>query len=97
MSTRGVLVVFAKLPRAGEVKTRMCPPLSLEDAASFYSAMLDDVLEATAVFAPGLGLDPVLAVHPGQGCRELALRAPAPFRVVRQRGIEACAAAPDSE
>ena len=66
MSEAGVLVVFAKAPRPGEVKTRMCPPLTPEQAADFYAAMLDDVLEATAEFAPRLGLAPVLAVHPAQ-------------------------------
>jgi len=86
VSPADVLVVFAKAPRAGEVKTRMCPPLSLEEAAEFYAAMLDDVLEATARFAPELGLSPVLAVHPAQACAALARRAPTVFRVVRQRG-----------
>ena len=87
MSEAGVLVVFAKAPRPGEVKTRMCPPLTPEQAADFYAAMLDDVLEATAEFAPRLGLAPVLAVHPAQACPALARRAPSPFRVVRQRGV----------
>jgi rSAM/selenodomain-associated transferase 1 len=82
----GVLVVFAKAPRPGQVKTRMCPPLTPEQAADFYAAMLDDVLAATAAFAPPLGLAPVLAVHPADACAALARRAPLPFRIVRQRG-----------
>lgn len=86
MSGAGRLVVFAKAPRPGEVKTRLCPPFTPEQAADFYSAMLDDVLAATAEFAPRLGLEPVLAIHPGGACAALARRAPAPFRVVRQRG-----------
>jgi len=86
VSDAGTLVVFAKAPRPGEVKTRMCPPLTAEQAADFYAAMLDDVLEATAAFAPPLGLEPVLAVHPADACAWLARRAPTPFRVVRQRG-----------
>jgi rSAM/selenodomain-associated transferase 1 len=82
----GVLVVFAKAPRPGEVKTRLCPPLTPEQAAEFYSAMLDDVLEASARAARHLELDPVLTVHPPDACAALARRAPLSFRVVRQRG-----------
>jgi rSAM/selenodomain-associated transferase 1 len=36
--------LFAKLPRAGEVKTRLCPPLSPLEAASLAEAMLADGL-----------------------------------------------------
>jgi rSAM/selenodomain-associated transferase 1 len=82
----GVIVVFAKEPRAGQVKTRMCPPLSPTRAAELYACLLDDVLEATAHFSVELGLSPVLAVHPPGACRTLARRAPSVFRVVPQRG-----------
>lgn len=82
----GTLVVFAKRPEPGLVKTRLCPPFRPEQAAAFYAAMLDDVLEATARWAPALGLAPVLAVHPPEARAQLARRAPAPFRVVAQRG-----------
>jgi rSAM/selenodomain-associated transferase 1 len=81
-----VLVVFAKAPRRSQVKTRLCPPFSAEQAALLYSELLADVLAATARFAPRLGLQPILAVHPPEACAELAARAPAAFRVVRQRG-----------
>ena len=86
MNSAGTLVVFAKAPRPGEVKTRMCPPLTPEQAADLYAAMLDDVLATTADFAQRLSLAPVLAVHPPTACASLARRVPAPFRVVRQRG-----------
>ena len=39
-----VLAVFAKAPVAGQVKTRMCPPLTPAQAAALYQAMLLDVL-----------------------------------------------------
>jgi rSAM/selenodomain-associated transferase 1 len=81
----GALVIFAKAPRPGFVKTRMCPPLTPEQAATFYACMLDDVLEATASAAPRLGLGVVLAVHPAEAAAELAQRAPG-FRVIAQRG-----------
>ena len=85
-SERAVIIVFAKEPRAGQVKTRMCPPLSPTQAAEFYACLLDDVLEATARFSVELGLFPVLAVHPPNAWRVLARRAPSVFRVVPQRG-----------
>ena len=86
ISPRGVVIVFAKAPRPGEVKTRMCPPLSHGEAAELYASMLADVLEATARAARLLGIDPVLAVHPPGLCAELARDVPTPFRVVAQRG-----------
>jgi rSAM/selenodomain-associated transferase 1 len=81
-----VIVVFAKEPRSGQVKTRMSPPLSLEQAAELYAELLADVLRATAAFSRELGLQPVLAVHPVEACPRLARGAPAAFRVVPQRG-----------
>ncbi|MCG8590948.1 MAG: TIGR04282 family arsenosugar biosynthesis glycosyltransferase [Proteobacteria bacterium] len=83
---RGVIVVFAKVPRPGFVKTRMCPALSPEQAALLYAHLLDDVLATTASAARSLGLDAVLTVHPADGCVELAPHAPADFRIVAQRG-----------
>ena len=49
--SRGWLSVFAKAPRPGRVKTRLVPPLSPEQAAALYDAMLADVLRASADFA----------------------------------------------
>lgn len=83
---RGVLVVFARAPRVGEVKTRMTPPLAPAEAAALYACMLDDVLEASAALAGEHGLEPVLAAHPAEACAELARRTPRSFRVVAQRG-----------
>lgn len=70
----------------GHVKTRMTPPLSAEEAALLYGCMLDDVLELTARSSRELGFEAVLAVHPPEAIGELAARAPAPFRVIGQRG-----------
>lgn len=82
----GTVVVFAKQPRPGRVKTRLCPPFEPAQAARLYAALLDDVLEATALAAAALSLTPVLAVDPPEACAAMARRAPTPFRVVRQRG-----------
>lgn len=72
--TRRALVVFAKAPRPGHVKTRMCPPLDLAQAAELYSCMLDDVLEASARFCAGGGAALWVAVDPAAARAELAER-----------------------
>lgn len=61
---RAALCVFAKDPVPGRVKTRMSPPLSTEQAAALYAAMLADVLAATADQACRLGLEPRLQFDP---------------------------------
>jgi hypothetical protein len=81
-----MLIVFAKAPRPGLVKTRMSPPLSPEQAADLYGHLLDDVLEATAQIAADTELRPVVAVHPAEACAELSLRMPPSFSAIAQRG-----------
>jgi len=85
---RATLVVFAKAPQVGLVKTRLSPPFTAQQAAAFYTAMLCDVLAATADFAETLDLNAVVAVHPGERCAAVARLAPARFRVVPQRGAD---------
>lgn len=58
------LIVFAKVPEPGAVKTRLAPPLSLEGAADLYGAFLADALAAFA--APGAfgdGVDVAVRLH----------------------------------
>jgi hypothetical protein len=86
---RGVLVVFAKEPAPGQVKTRLCPPFTLEQAAAFYAAMLADVLEATLDACRALGLEGVLAVHPPEAAARLP--APAGLRREPQQGADLAA------
>jgi len=86
--SRGWLIVFAKAPRPGLVKTRMSPPLSLDECAELYEAMLVDVLEASAEFAATLELNPVLAFHPPDAVAELIGFAPPGFRLQIQRGAD---------
>jgi hypothetical protein len=82
----GVLIVFAKAPRPGFVKTRMTPPLSPEQASDLYSHLLDDVLEASGQIAAATGLRPIVAIHPAEASGEIAARIPACFSVIAQRG-----------
>jgi rSAM/selenodomain-associated transferase 1 len=50
-----LLIIFAKEPVPGQVKTRLCPPLALEEAARLYGAFLSDILEEMGRL-PGLTL-----------------------------------------
>jgi rSAM/selenodomain-associated transferase 1 len=42
------VVVMAKEPRPGRVKTRLCPPCTAEEAAELAAAALDDTMRAVA-------------------------------------------------
>lgn len=42
---RTLLIIFAKEPVPGQVKTRLSPPLSAEAAAELYGCFLEDILE----------------------------------------------------
>jgi rSAM/selenodomain-associated transferase 1 len=50
-----VLIIFAKEPTPGQVKTRLCPPLSPQAAARLYAQFLDDIL-AEMVRLPRISL-----------------------------------------
>ena len=86
--TRPLLVVFAKRPEPGKVKTRLCPPFTPEQAAEFYRCLLQDVLEAMARVAPPLGLELRLALHPPDAVGEPGVPVPAGFGQVAQRGVD---------
>ncbi len=43
-----VLVIMAKQPAVGQTKTRLCPPLTLAEAAALYEAMLRDTIGLVA-------------------------------------------------
>lgn len=48
MTSEVTLIVLAKAPVSGQVKTRLCPPCTLTQAASLAEAALRDTLEAVA-------------------------------------------------
>lgn len=62
-------MVFAKAPRTGAVKTRLCPPLSPAAAARLYRCFLLDVFDG--VYALG-GVTPVVAYAPRRARRFFA-------------------------
>lgn len=53
---KDALIVFAKVPQPGAVKTRLVPPLTPEAAADLYAAMLADALAAYAALGPDVRL-----------------------------------------
>ena len=55
---RRQLLIFAKYPRSGQVKTRLSPPLDPGDASRLYRAFLLDALDLYARLAPAI--EPVL-------------------------------------
>ena len=60
------LVIFAKAPIPGEVKTRLCPPLTPDEAATLHGSFILDTLERTktAVMKLKLPIDRYLACAP---------------------------------
>ncbi len=57
----GAIIIFAKAPVPGEVKTRLCPPLTPDEAASLHGSMVMDALEH---IRPLRGFDTYLACTP---------------------------------
>lgn len=60
------LVIFAKAPVPGRVKTRLCPPLTPDEAATLHGSFVLDTLERTkaAIIKGRLLLDRFLACYP---------------------------------
>jgi hypothetical protein len=60
------LVIFAKAPIPGQVKTRLCPPLTPDEAATLHGSFVLDTLERTktATTTFKLSLDRYLACAP---------------------------------
>lgn len=81
-----LLVVFAKRPEPGRVKTRLCPPFTPEEAAGLYAALLEDVLEETSRIGRALGIATCLALDPPDAVAEFAGLLPAGMDLVAQRG-----------
>ena len=48
---RPLLILFAKAPIAGRAKTRLCPPLTPEEAAALHSALVRDTMDMLETMA----------------------------------------------
>jgi uncharacterized protein len=77
-----VLVIMAKAPRPGTVKTRLTPSLPLQAVTAFYRCLLDDTL----VLARSLGDVEVAVMCPDSDVSELARWAGSGANVVAQKG-----------
>jgi rSAM/selenodomain-associated transferase 1 len=73
------LLVIAKAPVPGRVKTRLSPPCTADEAARLAAAALDDTLAAATAAERAGRRVLVLAGDPGD-------RVPAGFEVIAQRG-----------
>jgi rSAM/selenodomain-associated transferase 1 len=77
-----VLVIMAKAPRPGAVKTRLTPSLPLQAVAAFYGCLLGDTLAA----ARSLGGVEIAIMCPDSDVSELARLAGHGVHVVAQKG-----------
>ena len=80
--TDGTLVIMAKAPRPGRVKTRLAQSLSAEAVTEFYRCLLDD----TMALARSLGNVEVAIMCPASDVEELARLAGEEMCVVAQKG-----------
>jgi hypothetical protein len=77
-----VLVIMAKAPRPGAVKTRLTPSLPVQAVTAFYRCLLDDTL----ALAGSLGNVQVAIMCPQADVNELAQLAGNAASVVAQKG-----------
>ena len=60
--SKEAIIIFAKAPVPGDVKTRMCPPLTPDEAASLHGSLVMDAVERTRSLRR---FDVFLACSPG--------------------------------
>jgi rSAM/selenodomain-associated transferase 1 len=78
------VAIMAKWPRAGEVKTRLCPPLALAEAAALYRCFLLDKIDQVRALRGAL---PVIAYTPDDARGGFEALAP-DFTLMPQRGAD---------
>ena len=81
-----VLVIMAKAPRPGEVKTRLTPRLSPGAVTTFYCCLLEDTLALARSLKLKLGDVEVAIMCPDSDVNELTQLAGNEARVVAQQG-----------
>jgi uncharacterized protein len=81
---RTAVAIMAKAPRAGEVKTRLCPPLSPADAAELYRCFLLDKVEQVRALP---AVRPAVAYTPTEASAVFDALAPG-FLLLPQRGAD---------
>lgn len=78
------VAIMAKWPRAGEVKTRLCPPLAPAEAAALYRCFLLDKIDQVRALRHAL---PVIAYTPDDAHGDFEALAP-DFTLVAQTGAD---------
>ncbi len=79
-----LIVVMVKAPRAGQVKTRLCPPLTGDEAASLAACFAEDVVTKARTVTGSLWI----AVTPANGRQALETILPSGLRWTLQRGTD---------
>ena len=80
---RSAVAIMAKAPQPGQVKTRLCPPLSHREAAQLYQCFLVDKIAQVN----GLqGTAPVVSYSPDQSKPVFNDLTPPHFTLIPQRG-----------
>ncbi len=80
------LLVFAKVPEPGRVKTRLSPPLTPDQAAALYDAFLRDALDRYLAWGLGSGVD--VRLHLAGAARVPDGLVPDGVEVLPQRGAD---------
>src|SRR5262245_65279636 len=81
---RCALATMTKAPRAGQVKTRLVPPLTHSEAADLSSCLLRDTAASIAQVAARTAADPVAVYAPVGSEKEYDLLLPEGFRLLSQ-------------
>ncbi|MBA3870761.1 MAG: TIGR04282 family arsenosugar biosynthesis glycosyltransferase [Anaerolineae bacterium] len=81
------LMVVAKQPAPGQTKTRLCPPLSGEQAAALYECFLSDTLDIIRAARQQISFDPILVYLPLGSQTYFRTLAP-DFGLLLQNGID---------
>ena len=79
------LLIFARRPQAGQVKTRLSPPLPPADAAELYRCMLHDTLNRTRSLA---GIDRFVCYVDDDGAEAYFRDAAPDCRLLSQNGTD---------
>lgn len=80
-------MIMAKQPLIGAVKTRLCPPLSVEQALLLYQAFLADTIRLVAAACRLLGsVSPAIAYSPATAYSYFRALAPSEFVLLPQQG-----------
>jgi rSAM/selenodomain-associated transferase 1 len=83
LSDKALLVVVAKAPVPGRVKTRFLPELTLEEAADLYRCFIHDRINEISTLD---GIDKAIAFTPAHARETFATFTPKGFKLFAQKG-----------